>query len=213
MDRRVKGKILFVLVQLLVLAALLVWSPWKKKERVYMCVNIEMEQAGDIPIVNDYLPWDHVRRPGEIRDIMYLTIHETDNWSGTADASAHDAWLHSSTDSPNSWHYTVDDHCVYHHLPDNEVAWNAGDGRTPGGGNMNGIGIEMCVNEGSDYEQTLRNTAVLCAQLLHNYGLTVEDIRFHADFMDKLCPRRLISDGRVEEFLQMVRDDLALVEQ
>lgn len=213
MQDGIKRKILFVLVQILVLAVLLVRAPWKKQERVYMSVNIEQEAAGDVPIIHDYLPWDHVRRPGEIRDIMYLTIHETDNWSQTADAQAHSAWLHTSTDSPNSWHYTVDDHCIYHHLPDNEVAWNAGDGRTAGGGNMNGIGIEMCVNEGSDYEQTLRNTALLCAQLLNAYGLEVDDIRFHADFMDKLCPRRLISDGRVDEFLQMVKDDLALVKQ
>ena len=213
MDNKAKRKILLVLVQVLVLGILLVWAPWKKTERVYSSVNIEADYAGDVPIIHDYLPWDHVRRPGEIRDIMYLTIHETDNWSKTADAQAHNTWLHTTSDSPNSWHYTVDDHCIYHHLPDNEAAWNAGDGRTPGGGNMNGIGIEMCVNEGSNYEQTLRNTAMLCAELLHNYGLNTEDIRLHADFMEKLCPRRLISDGRVEEFLQMVRDDLALVEQ
>ena len=35
---------------------------------------------------------------------------------------------------------------IYHHLPDDETAYHAGDGMEKNGGNMNGIGIEMCVN-------------------------------------------------------------------
>ena len=72
---------------------------------------------------------------------------------------------------------------------------------------MNGIGIEMCVNLTNDYEQTLRNTAMLAAELLVTYDLHAEDVRLHQDFMDKICPHRLISEGRVEMFYQMIRDD------
>ena len=39
------------------------------------------------------------------------------------------------------------------------------------GGNMNGIGIEMCVNSDGNYEQTLINTEKLCARLLIEYDL------------------------------------------
>ncbi len=177
-------------------------------ERTYMSINIEAEEAGGIPIIHEYLDWDSRHRPGEVRDIMYITVHETDNTSRTADAAAHAVYLATNTANVNGWHYTVDDHSIYHHIPDNEVAWNAGDGRTVHGGNINGIGIEMCVNEGGDYEQTLANTAALCAVLLRQYGLDVEDIRFHADFMEKECPHILISTGRTDEFLQMIGEEL-----
>ena len=200
-------KKLWIPVVLAVILLLLVLLEPVQQPRTYMNVNREIPYAGEIPVQHDYLSWDSRRRPGEVRDIMYITIHETDNTSPTADASAHAAFLRNITDSPNGWHYTVDDHSIVHHIPDNEIAYNAGDGRTPNGGNMNGIGIEMCVNDGGDYEQTLRNTAVLCAELMAQYGLNVGDIRFHADFMEKECPHRLISEGRVDEFLQMVQEE------
>ena len=109
-----------------------------------------------------------MRAPGQTREIKYLVIHETDNFSGGADAAAHNSFIHQNADADNgivSWHYTVDDHQIYHHLPDTETAYHAGDMMTEDGGNMNGIGIEMCVNEGGNYEQTLINTEKLCAQL------------------------------------------------
>ena len=168
--------------------------------------NCEIDEAGGIPVTHNHVPWDSSRRPGEIREIHYLTIHETDNRSSGADSEAHNSLLTNDTSDITGWHYTVDDHSIYHNLPDNEIGWNAGDNRTELGGNMNGIGIEMCVNLSNDFEATLRNTAELAAKLLVTYDLKVEDVRLHADFMDKVCPHRLISEGRVEEFYQMIRD-------
>jgi len=169
-------------------------------------VNREFDEAGGIAVVQNYIPYDSPRRTGEIREIKYVTIHETDNRSADADAAQHALFLTSNTTDITAWHYTVDDHSIYHHIPDNEIAWNAGDSRTEDGGNMNGIGIEMCVNYGSDFEQTMKNTAWLAAKLLVTYDLTPDDVRLHADFMDKECPHRLISEGRVPEFYQMIRD-------
>ena len=51
-------------------------------------------------------------------------------------------------------------------MPDNETAYHAGDQMEKNGGNMNGVGIEMCVNEDGNYEQTLINAERLCARLL-----------------------------------------------
>ena len=146
------------------------------------------------------------RRPGEIREIKYITIHETDNRRTSAGASAHGSLLSENVSEITSWHYTVDDSEIIHHLPDNEIAWNAGDNRTKDGGNINGIGIEMCVNLSNDFEQTLRNTAELAAELLIAYDLDMNAVHFHEDFMVKECPHRLISEGRTEEFLEMIRD-------
>ena len=51
-------------------------------------------------------------------------------------------------------------------LPDQEVGWHAGDKMTENGGNMTGIGIELCVNEGNDFDKTMENAAALCAELM-----------------------------------------------
>ncbi len=175
-------------------------------------VNKELVSAGDIPISQDYIPYDSPRRPGEVRKIEYIIIHETDNRNQAADAFQHSLFLSQNTTDITGWHYSVDDHAIVHHIPDNEIAWNAGDKRTKNGGNMNGIAIEMCVNYGNDYDKTLRNTAILTAALLQNYNLTPDALRFHADFMEKECPHRLISEGRLEEFRQMVKDQYRLLQ-
>jgi N-acetylmuramoyl-L-alanine amidase len=141
-----------------------------------------------------------------VREIRYITIHETDNRSSGADSEAHNQLLVNDVTNSTGWHYTVDDHSIYHNLPDNEIGWNAGDNRTKLGGNINGIGIEMCVNLTNDFEQTLRNTAQLAAELMIAYDLDMDRIRFHEDFMNKECPHRLISEGRTDEFLEMIRD-------
>ena len=148
-------------------------------------------------------------RPGQTREIKYLVIHETDNFSAGADAAAHNSFIHQNADADNgivSWHYTVDDHQIYHHLPDTETAYHAGDMMTEDGGNMNGIGIEMCVNEGGNYEQTLINTEKLCAQLCLAYNLNPDKaLKKHQDFMEKVCPARLINEGRWDEFCAAVK--------
>jgi hypothetical protein len=191
-------------------------SPSAAEDTTYYTINKELTSAGGITITQYYIPYDSPRRPGEIREIRYIIIHETDNRSTDADAAQHALYLASTEDDITGWHYTVDDHSIYHSIPDNEIAWNAGDQRTSNGGNMNGIAIEMCVNYGSDFEATLENTAALTAALLRNYDLPLSAVQLHADFMDKECPHRLISEGRVEEFLQMVADDyeqLGIAEQ
>ena len=174
-------------------------------ENPFWVNNVEIPEAGGVALNHVHIPWENSRRPGEIREIHYLTIHETDNRGSSADAAAHSSLLTTDTSDVTGWHYTVDDHSIYHNIPDNEIGWNAGDNRTELGGNMNGIGIEMCVNLSNDFEQTLRNTAALAAELLVAYDLNVDDVRLHSDFMDKVCPHRLMTEGRVAEFYEMIR--------
>ena len=182
-------------------------EPETVEEPQYMTTNIELAEAGGIPIIHNYVDVDGTRRPGEIREIRYITIHETDNRSEGADSAAHNTFLVGNDTDVTGWHYTVDAAVIYHNLPDNEIAWNAGDQRERYGGNMNGIGIELCVNIDGDFTQTVKNGAALTAALLDAYGLTPDDVRMHSDFMDKVCPHRLITEGRVEEFLELVRKD------
>ncbi len=163
----------------------------------------------DVPVMTDYIPEGCRARPGDQREIKWIVIHETDNFSSGADAAAHSAFLFRFADAEQnivSWHYTVDDHEIYHHIPDNETAYHAGDGMSEDGGNMNGIGIEMCVNSDGNYEQTLINTERLCARLLIEYELKPKALKKHQDFSPekKVCPSKLIKNNRWDEFCQAV---------
>jgi len=155
-----------------------------------------------IPVYTDFIPEGSRARPGQTREIKYLVIHETDNFSAGADAAAHNSFIHQNADADSgivSWHYTVDDHEIYHHLPDTETAYHAGDMMTEGGGNMNGIGIEMCVNEGGNYEQTLINTEKLCAQLCLAYNLNPDKA---SGFHGKGLPRETHQRGPLGRVLR-----------
>lgn len=167
---------------------------------------VELEYIGDIPVYEQYIPEDSPARPGVKRRVEYIVLHETDNFSPGADAAAHANFLSGLTenDEPRSWHYTVDDHQIYHHLPDDEAGYHASDRLEEHGGNLNGIGIEMCVNEGGDYEQTLENAVQLTAKLMIEYRLDIGDVKKHQDFSGKICPARLIENDRWEEFLKRV---------
>lgn len=168
---------------------------------------------GDLPVTTSFLPEGSASRPGVLRDIKYVVIHETDNFSEGAGAAAHGAFLLNHADTQElSWHYTVDDHEIYHHLPDNEAAFHASDHLDKNGGNLNGIGVELCVNADGEYENTLLNGALLTATLLHEYNLSIRDVKQHRDFSGKICPARLIEDDRWEEFLAYVERDLKTLE-
>lgn len=166
-----------------------------------------------IPVHHDYLEEGAAGRPGEKRKIKYVVIHETDNDKAGANAEAHNKFIHTNGQTQElSWHYTVDDHEIWHHIPDNETAFHAGDHMDDGGGNKNGIGVEMCVNADGDYEQTLKNTQKLAAYLLHKYHLAIDDLKKHQDFSGKNCPSRLLNAGRWDEFKQGVAEELAKLE-
>lgn len=157
-----------------------------------------------LPVQTDYIPEGSPRRPGTKRTIRYIVIHETANTDEGADAQSHSHFLTSDTQDSTSWHYTVDDHMVCHHLPDEEMAWHAGDREAPDGGNTCGIGVELCVNKDGNFEKTFKNGAKLTAYLLHAYDLTLNDVKQHHDFMDKNCPMQIRNNGRWQEFLDLV---------
>ncbi len=170
----------------------------------------EVIEVGAIPVITDFVPENTLERPGDLRKIKYIVIHETGNPGKNANAASHNNYLHTEADNQQkSWHYTVDDHEIYYHIPDNEIAFHAGDGLSKDGGNLNGIGIEMCINPENDYEQTLKNTAKLVAVLIEAYDLDISCVKKHQDFSGKICPNYLINSGRWNEFIDMVAQELS----
>lgn len=163
----------------------------------------ETDNIMGVPVTYDYILEDSGGRPGIRRKIRYVVIHETANHREGANAKAHSLYLQDGGDGSTSWHYTVDDHEIYHHVPDSEVAWHAGDKLKNPGGNLNGIGIELCVNDDGDFEKTFDNGAKLTAFLLNEYSLGIEDVKQHYDFNGKNCPMTIRETDRWQEFLTL----------
>jgi N-acetylmuramoyl-L-alanine amidase CwlA len=145
-------------------------------------------------------------RPGIAMNPTYITIHETDNTNSGADALAHAKLLYNGGyETVASWHFSVDDKSIYQSIPTNEVAWHAGNTT----GNYNSIGIEMCVNAGSDYEKTLQNTIWLVAYLMKNHNIALSNVVQHNYWTGKHCPRKLRDSGRWTWFKQQIEKQLS----
>ena len=232
-----------------------------------------------------------INRPGITKtSTEYITVHDTANNSTSANAKMHAQYAYNgSGNSETSWHYSVDESCIYHQIPDEEVAYHAGDGRrvfglvdtgikatsilpqlyikngtyhilgqdtklkpynnqegttfdtkvyttedinslgviveigangnyfigktyyntgygliSNFGGNRNSIGIESCVNSGSDYGHTYRNLALLCANLCIENNLSTDRIRGHHYFSGKPCPNSILTTNLWADFLTLV---------
>jgi N-acetylmuramoyl-L-alanine amidase len=154
-------------------------------------------------------------------NVYYVVVHETANTSVGQGALAHANYLYNGAINSSvfvSWHYTMDDKEVYQHVPLDEIAYHAGDGSTLagttwtdrygnehiGGGNRNGIGIETSVAEDGDNYRVWQRTAKLAAQLLLEYNLPVDHMKYHNHFSGKMCPQSMLRGGMTPLFEKMV---------
>lgn len=66
-------------------------------------------------------------RPGTIKEsTQYIVVHDTASSAETADEYAHAKYV-TNGGGGTSWHYSVGEKASCHHLPNNEVAYHAGD--------------------------------------------------------------------------------------
>ncbi len=204
--RRFAKKALAVLmiVAMLVFIALIVRSCITGRSQT----DVFPEKVFDVPMYTQLVAEGDAARPGIERRIKYVVIHETGNFAKGADAEAHGVYLTENNRTTTSWHYTVDEDSIYHHIPDTEVAWHAGDSLTKNGGNLCGIGVEICVNRDGDFEKAFDNAAKLTAYLIKTYNLSIHDIRQHGDFISKNCPETIRNQGRSEEFVNLAHEYL-----
>lgn len=192
----------------LVIAILLVALLWGGISFLLRPDEDVVEEIDGVPLYVQMIPYGSPARPGTKREVKYVVIHETANRAKTANAHNHALYLSQVQDSTTSWHYTVDDHEIWQQLPDEEVGWHAGDQETPDGGNMCGIGVELCVNAGGDFKRTMKNGAKLTAYLLLRHDLDLSAVRQHHDFSGKDCPHDIRERGEWEQFLQMVEQEM-----
>lgn len=163
----------------------------------------------NVKIEEKLIPKGNSCRCAKVRAKKWIVIHETGNPSKGAGANAHANYLENlakQNDTFLSWHYTVDDKHIIRHIPDNEVAWHAGDGTKEGGGNMAGIAIEICVNPESDFKVAMKNAESLAADLMKAYNLPLSAVKQHHDFSSygKNCPQNIRDKGLWGEFLNGV---------
>lgn len=164
-------------------------------------------------------------RPGTVAEKKYITIHNTGNYDVGGYAINHAVLKLRNNENWTSWHFTVDKTSIYQHIPTDEIAWHASDG-AEGPGNVNSIGIEICVNGfpqgaggeeaqsnyyGAKYEAwekqfylTIENAAQLVAQLLVEHDLTMDCIRQHYDFArdKKNCPMQMRYSYETKTFVR-----------
>ena len=161
-----------------------------------------------VTIIDDFIRAPSHARPGVTHPKKWIIIHETCNCEPGASAESYARYIREVAEQDQlflSWHYTVDDSAVYRHIPDDEVAWHAGGRKSPDGGDLAGIGIEICVNPESNFDSAVDKAARLAARLLCEHGLPVTAVRQHHDFSGGSCPRRLRQGGRWEQFMEAVR--------
>ena len=238
----------------------------------------------DLCINEDYMiVKGALNRPGEIYQKYYVTVHDTASSASTGNGLAHAKYVYNGGGG-TSWHYTCSHDGIYHHIPDNENAYHAGDGRrdyilTPsgikcsnknpsvsissdgyyeldgikscviaptneeglilstkdindqgirvvvidgeyfigntyyntgyhfianGGGNRNSIGIESCINQGSDIYYTWQKLSKLVAKLVLENNLDISDVKPHHFFSGKPCPMTMRRAGMWDTFMKHV---------
>ena len=81
------------------------------------------------------------------------------------------------------------------------------------GGNRNSLGIESCVDKGSDLWLTWQITAQLVARLMTQYGLDITRVRGHHFFTAKDCPQPMLENNLCIwwKFLELVEAERTLL--
>lgn len=162
---------------------------WISMDYVQALEPVQRVTDTGLGIQMDYIPAGRANRPGGSNPGTYITIHETGNAAKGADAAAHANYLKgdAAAKAMVSWHYTVDDHGIVQHLPDQETAYHAGDGAS-GTGNSKSIGVEICVNAGGDFNKAKANAASLVRLLMKEHGIPVANVVQHNHWTGKDCP-------------------------
>lgn len=127
-----------------------------------------------------------MQRPGIFMEPEYITIHSTGNACSTAQNEADFVCYNSKRKA--SFHFVCDEKEVIQVLPENEVAFHAGDGKN-GTGNRKSLAIEIC--ESGDREKALLNAVALTRSLMVKHGIPLENVVQHNHWSGKDCPRIL----------------------
>ena len=154
----------------------------------------------------------------EENDPRCIVVHNTDNFRAGADARTHAEAQHNGELSNMSAHYYVDDgETAYQAAPHSRGCWHVGvnyGGNNLFGryGNRSSIGVEMCVQNGYNYEKAFQNTVAVVKEIMRETGIPASRVYRHYDICSKHCPSQIIERGDWERFKSLI-SDAASVEQ
>ena len=134
-----------------------------------------------------------------------ICVHNTAN-----DAPAKNEISYMKSNSMEvSFHVAIDDVEAIQGIPFNRNAWACGDGAN-GEGNRNYIQIEICYSKsgGTKFANAEKRAAKEIAELLKQYGWTINNVKKHQDFSNKYCPHRTLDNGW-KRFLTMIEVELS----
>ena len=142
--------------------------------------------------------------------IRYIVVHDTGNPSRGANATAHYNYFNSGNRS-SSADFFVDDTqilCVNDYRK--YYTWHCGDGHGEYGiTNANSVGVEFCINVGSNREKTLELCANVVRELMEELNIPIERVVRHYDASRKNCPQSMSADGWAHwyRFKEMLKGD------
>ena len=146
----------------------------------------------------------------EENDPRCIVVHNTDNFRAGADARTHAEAQHNGELSNMSAHYYVDDgDTAYQAAPHSRGCWHVGvnyGGTNLFGkyGNRSSIGVEMCVQQGYDYEKAFQNTVAVVKEIMRETGIPVSRVYRHYDICSKHCPSQIMNKGDWERFKKLI---------
>ena len=128
----------------------------------------------------------------------YIVIHDTGNTGKGAGSLNHYKWLNNNNDLGRSAHLFVDDESALQVIEFNRMSYHAGvmykdKVDVPGCKNHNSIGIEFCINEGSNLDQTLINLADVIVQVQEKFQIPMQNVITHYMATGKSCPGTFIA--------------------
>ena len=259
----------------------------------------------EIEIVENLAPKGQHNRPGNVYDKHYICIHDTGDanidakrWSEIVRDGKHGQTIYAA-----SFQYVIGNDGYFHMIPDNEIAYHAGDGHTEAsifgtiasgvfthelkdkkpiikvsedgyylingeksgikaptndkgeiitkindlgiyselrkvegeenkyeyylgrtwyndefgyisnyGGNLNSIGIEMSVKNGTDLYYSYQRMAKLSAKLMDTFNLTIDAVVQHHYFSGKNCPETQRGNGLWGYFKSLILNEYQILQ-
>ena len=259
----------------------------------------------EIEIVENLAPKGQHNRPGNVYDKHYICIHDTGDanidakrWSEIVRDGKHGQTIYAA-----SFQYVIGNDGYFHMIPDNEIAYHAGDGHTEAsifgtiasgvfthelkdkkpiikvsedgyylingeksgikaptndkgeiitkindlgiyselrkvegeenkyeyylgrswyndefgyisnyGGNLNSIGIEMSIKNGTDLYYSYQRMAKLSAKLMDTFNLTIDDVVQHHYFSGKNCPETQRGNGLWGYFKSLILNEYQMLQ-
>ena len=137
------------------------------------------------------------------RDIKYIVIHYV---GATGGAKANCEYYASKYIGASAHYFVGHSGEIYQSVLDKDIAWHCGAKTYKHGAcrNANSIGVELCCRfNGSWYfeQETVDSAIVLVKELMHKYGLNVENILRHYDVTGKNCPAPFVENEKMwDEF-------------